>query len=136
MNHHTKNKGDVGVLKAQADLAEKGFIILTPHTEHAPFDVGAYKDGDFRRVQVKYRQSTSGKLEDRMRSCWSDRNGVHIKDVDKSEVDVICIYCPDADQCYYFLPWECDKSFTLRISPSLNNQSKNVKLASDYCRVP
>jgi len=28
--HHTKEKGDLGVLKAQLDLFEQGFMILNP----------------------------------------------------------------------------------------------------------
>ena len=48
--HHTKVKGDLGVFKAQLDLFEQGFVILSPVTEHAPFDLVAYKDGLFRRV--------------------------------------------------------------------------------------
>jgi len=54
-SHHTKDKGDLGVLKAQIDLFEQGFTIFVPLTEHCPFDLVAYKDGEFRRVQVKYR---------------------------------------------------------------------------------
>ena len=55
--HHTKNKGDLGVLKAQLDLYEKGYLTLIPNTEHSAFDLVAYKDGTFKRVQVKYRAS-------------------------------------------------------------------------------
>lgn len=63
MQHHTKTKGDLGVLKAQVDLCEKGYMILYPHTEHAPFDLVIYKDNQFKRVQVKYRElSSKGKL--------------------------------------------------------------------------
>ncbi|HDR4901174.1 hypothetical protein OCF11_05865 [Bacillus cereus] len=36
MYHHTKTKGDLAVLKAQVDLYEKGYMILTPQTEHSP----------------------------------------------------------------------------------------------------
>jgi len=49
-SHHTKDKGDLGVLKAQIDLFEQGFTIFVPLTEHCPFDLVAYKDGEFRRV--------------------------------------------------------------------------------------
>lgn len=48
--HHTKNKGDLGVLKAQVDLHQKGYLILIPHTEQSPFDLVVYKDGYFKRV--------------------------------------------------------------------------------------
>lgn len=30
MNHPTKNKGDLGVLKAKVDLCFKGYLIYTP----------------------------------------------------------------------------------------------------------
>ena len=51
--HHTKDRGDLGVLKAQIDLFEQGFTILAPLTEHSPFDLVAYRDSEFRGVQVK-----------------------------------------------------------------------------------
>ncbi len=54
LEHHTKNKGDLGVLKAQVDLCSKGYLILTPLSEHSPFDIVAYKNGEFIRIQVKY----------------------------------------------------------------------------------
>ncbi len=46
-------------MKAQVDLLEQGFAVLLPLTEHCPFDLVAYKDGEFRRVQVKYRRPDS-----------------------------------------------------------------------------
>ena len=36
MAHHTKDKGDLGVAKAHADLVSQGFVVLFPATEHAP----------------------------------------------------------------------------------------------------
>ena len=50
--HHTKEKGDLGVLKAQLDMYEQGFTILNPVTEHAPFDLVVYKGKEFKRVQI------------------------------------------------------------------------------------
>lgn len=47
VRHHTKDKGDLGVAKAHADLVTKGFYVLFPTTEHAPFDLVAYADGAF-----------------------------------------------------------------------------------------
>ncbi len=55
MPHPTKNKGDLGVLKAQADLCTKGYLVLIPLSEHSLFDLVAYKDRDFLRIQVKFR---------------------------------------------------------------------------------
>src|SRR4029077_10845531 len=94
--HHTKDKGDVGVAHAIADLADQGFVVLSALCEHAPFDLVGYRDGAFVRVQVKYRALfENGTLEVHFRSTWSDAKGTHVRALDKHEVDVVCIYCPD-----------------------------------------
>jgi len=137
MSHHTKEKGDLGVLKAQVSLYEQGYLILQPVTEHAPYDLVAYKEGFFKRVQVKYKSiDKSGALTVHFRSSWADSHGTHMKAIDKSQIDIYCLYCPETDECYYLDPMEFDKSATLRVKTPKNNQTKNVKLASDYRRVP
>jgi len=134
--HHTKNKGDLGVLKAQLDLYEKGYLILTPHTEHSPFDLVGYKDGKFLRIQVKYRTAKNDKIEVPFRTCWADKNGTHTQDYDKNEIDVMCVYCPDTDKCYYVNPQECNKTFNLRLSTPKNNQKNGIHLAENYTELP
>ncbi len=135
--HHTKQKGDLGVLKAQVDLFEQGFTILAPLTEHAPFDLVAYKDGKFQRVQVKYRKLDKfGKLDVKFSTCWTDKRGTHTVPVDKDEVDLYCVYCPETDECYYLNPREYGSNVTLRVETPKNSQLKNVKFAADYRRAP
>ena len=135
--HHTKAKGDLGVLKAQVSLYEQGYLILQPATDHAPFDLVAYKDGRFKRVQVRYKSlDKTGALTVHFRSCWADKNGTHLRAIDKDEIDLYCIYCPDTDECYYFDPADYNKSVTLRVEAPKNNQTKNVKFTADYRRVP
>ena len=137
MSHHTKTKGDLGVLKAQIDLFEQGFTICVPQTEHSPFDLVAYKSGEFRRVQVKYRAiGRNGALEIRFATCWNDRRGTHITPIDKNEVDVFCIYCPDTDECYYLDPGKFGSSVSLRVETPKNGQAKHVRFAVDFRRVP
>ena len=135
--HHTKDKGDLGVLKAQVDLFEQGFTILVPQTEHSPFDLVAYKDGEFRRVQVKYRSiDRFGKLDVKFSTCWTDKQGTHTVPIDKDEIDLYCIYCPDSDECYYLEPARFGSNFSLRVKAPKNGQTKGVNFASDYRRVP
>ena len=137
MKHHTKEKGDLGVLKAQVSLFEQGYLILQPVTEHAAFDLVAYKDGFFKRIQVKYKSlDKTGALTVHFRSSWADKNGTHMKAVNKQEIDLYCVYCPNTDECYYLDPSDYDKSVTLRVEAPKNNQSKNVKFLADYRRVP
>ncbi len=135
--HHTKNKGDLGVLKAQVDLFEQGFTVCMPLTEHSPFDVIAYKNGEFRRVQVKYRAlDKNGALVVKFSTCWADRNGTHTVPIDKNEVDLYCIYCPDTDQCYYIEPAKFRTNVSLRVNTPKNCQAKHVNFAADFRRAP
>ena len=135
--HHTKDKGDLGVLKAQIDLFEQGFTIFVPLTEHCPFDLVAYKDGEFRSVQVKYRSLDQfGKVEVKFSTCWSDRNGTHTLPIDKNEVDIYCVYCPEADECYYLRPDDFGSNVSLRVEMPKNGQRKGVNFAADYRRAP
>jgi len=137
IKHHTKVKGDLGVLKAQLSLYEQGYLILQPITEHAPFDLVAYKDNAFKRVQVKYKSlDKTGAMTLHFRSCWADKNGTHMQAVDKDQIDLYCIYCPDTDECYFLDPNAFDKSVTLRVEMPKNNQSKHIKFVADYRGVP
>ncbi len=137
LSHHTKCKGDLGVLKAQLDLFEQGFTICIPQTEHAPFDLVAYKQGEFWRVQVKYRALNAyGALEIKFSTCWTDRLGTHTVPVDKKEIDLYCIYCPDTDECYYLEPQDFGSNVSLRVETPKNGQAKHVNFARDFRRVP
>jgi hypothetical protein len=134
--HHTKDKGDLGVAKAHADLASQGFTVLFPTTEHAPFDLVAYSDGAFHRIQVKYRSARGGAVKVHFRSMWTDRRGTHTNDVDKSSIDMLCVYCPETDECYYVRPVDYGASVTLRVSPSKNGQRLGVLHAAEFRELP
>lgn len=118
------------------DLAEKGYLLLLPLSEHAPFDLVAYRAGEFLRVQVKYRAAVNGAITLTLRSAWADRHGTHMVSIDKSAIDLICIYCPDTRACYYFDPGSVSGSIKLRISPARNQQAKRVRWATDFTSIP
>lgn len=135
-DNQTKDKGDLGVAKAHADLVSKGFTVLFPATGHAPFDVVAYAAGQFHRLQVKYRSSRAGAIKVQFRSTLVDRNGTHVTPMDKDAIDTICIYCPETDECYYVRPDEHGTSVTLRVEPSKNCQQAGVLHASAFRELP
>lgn len=135
--HHTKDKGDLGVAKAIADLIGKGYQVMLPMTEHAPFDLVAYRSGRFLRVQVKYRSmGPTGTVDVDFKAVWSDRQGIHKRRIDRTEIDIFCIYCPETDTCYYLCPPIGQDSVKLRITPSRNNQRTGVWFAEDHLVVP
>jgi len=132
MPHHTKDKGDLGVAKAHADLVQQGFMVLFPATEHAPFDLVAYSGDQFIRVQVKYRSLRSGAVRVEFASMWADRNGTHRRPIDKAQIDVVCIYCPEVDECFYLWPSNHGGVVSLRVAPARNGQSLGVHPAATY----
>jgi hypothetical protein len=134
--HHTKDKGDVAVAKVQADLVERGAMVLQPFTEHAPFDLVAYINETFYRVQVKFRTAQRGCVEVRFRSTWADRHGVHSRPMAVNEIDVIAIYCPDTCKAYYLNPRDFALSATVRIAPSRNGQALRVLQAASCLAFP
>ena len=77
-----------------------------------------------------------GKIDVKFSTCWTDRSGTHTVPVDKTGIDLFCVYCPDTDECYYLKPGEFGSNATLRVEAPKNRQAKLVKFASDYRRVP
>lgn len=80
----------------------------------------------FHRLQVKYRTARSGAITVHFRSVWNDRHGTHTTPTDKDAIDVVCLYRPDTDECYYVRPGDHGASVTLRIAPSRNGQRLGV----------
>jgi hypothetical protein len=118
------------------DLARRGYGLLIPLTEHESFDLVAYKGGKFIRVQVKYRAAVDGAIDLRFRTSWADGNGTHTSPMSKRDVDVVCVYCPDTDRCYYVDPKRFRGGVKLRIARSRNNQNKGVFWAEDFSDIP
>ena len=140
MEHHTKNKGDLGVLKAKCDLCEKSYTILSPETEHSRFDFVIYKNLTFYKIQVKYRElnSNSGTITVTLKTSWSDKNGSHAKYYEENDFDILCIYCPNTDKCYYLdnNVIKNKNSVTLRINKPKSHYQKNMNYAENFINFP
>lgn len=110
--HLTKEKGNIAVAKTICDLTEKGYTTFTPTiSEHLPFDVLAYKDNVFYRIQVKY--SADGMVN--KRSSWANKQGTHNIKYNKSDFDYYAIYLPNINTVIY--PSSSFKGYTIRTIP-------------------
>ena len=134
--HHTKEKGDNGVFHVMLDLQNRGYVVCVPLTEHAPFDLVVCRDNKCFRIQVKYRTAKNGTISIRSATSWADKNGTHMKDYSEDEFDFFAVYCPETDQCYYVPFRDVNKTFTIRVQNSKNNQTKNVHFADEYLKAP
>ena len=119
-----------------ADLGMKGWGILVPVTEHEAFDLVAYRDDTFLRIQVKYRAAVDGCIIVPFRSSWADRHGVHTQPMNKEVVDLVCVYCPNTDRCYYIDPRQHRGTVQLRLAPARNGQKKRIMLAEQFTELP
>lgn len=70
-----------------------------------------------------------------LRSTWADRHGAHSTPIDKDAIDVICIYCPVADD-YHIRPTEHGVLVNLRITPTKNGQQKRILAAASIRDLP
>ncbi len=127
----TNDKGDIGVARVIADLIEQGWAVCVPVSSVSPFDLVVYKDGCFKRLQVKYCSVTEGiiRLDCRVQIV----NSVHCLQRGNTEIDVACAYCPDTNQCYYVEVAGNVKEIRLRVEEK--HKHKNSKYAKDYTRL-
>lgn len=135
MRHHTKDKGDTGLGFVMADLLKNGIQVALPISEHLPFDcIAISENNELLKISVKYRKKKKGSVEVRLRSYWADKKGNHTNEHQHGDYDVIAIYCPDVEECYYIKWNEIEKSasLTLRIEEPKNGQKNGIRMASDY----
>lgn len=126
---HTKSKGGIAEMYVAAALAEKGWKVLLPFGENHRFDLAAYNNGKFIRIQVKYVTPKNGKLEVR---CASSNNWA-ILNYTPEEIDAIAAFNPVSKEVYFIPVSEINHSaFSLRITPAKNNQKQNIHNAGDY----
>lgn len=143
--HHTKDKGDLGLIKVMCDLSEQGFKILTPFSEHLPFDLVAFSpvSGKLYKVQVKYRKLTKGIVEVPLQTSFLSSKGSVAKRYKDGDFDVIAVYCPDIQSCAYLTSEgtkHLNSTATLRVEPPevgvSGVLSVEVKMFSDYSKFP
>ena len=143
--HHTKDKGDLGLIKVMSDLSEQGFKILTPFSEHLPFDLVAFspKSGSLYKVQVKYKTLSRGVVSIPLRTSFLGQEGSVVKRYKDTDFDVIAVYCPDIKSCAYLSSESVahlNNSATLRVNlPKVGVSgivSAGVKMFSDYTSFP
>mgnify|MGYP000915889780 FL=1 len=59
-----------------------------------------------------------------------------MKPVNKESIDIYCVFCPDTSNCYYFDPKVYNKSISIRILETKNNQTLGVHWHEDFLAIP
>lgn len=94
---NTTDKGNLGAAIVVADLTKKGYHVFIPVGEGLVFDLVAYKDNRFHRLQVKY--SSKGLL---VNSRVSFKNHKAIsRSYENDDFDYYALYLPAIEKVVY-----------------------------------
>ena len=129
----SQQKGNIGELRIAAKLIELGYEVLKGFGETKDFDLVAYKDSKFIRIQVK---AVTPKNQVLVGKTFTS-NSKGIRFFNKEVVDVLAIY--DLENCnsYFVNPKEINgQGILLRLAETRNGQKLNIKMAKDYTDFP
>lgn len=97
--HATFLKGNIALTKVICDLTCKGYQILMPLCEQLPFDCVIHKDGQFKRIQVKWAQNKDGAATIKNHSyVWYRKTSKKYKETD---FDYYAVYIAAIDRVIY-----------------------------------
>ncbi len=130
-----RNTTQIGIITEGVILAallKMGKTVLIPFGAQQDYDLVTEDNGCFSRIQCKTGRLRQGSIyfnlytmaqgsREHIRRCYGDR------------VDFYGVYCPDNDKSYLVPNVGLAKSAcALRVDPTANNQSKNIRWAANY----
>lgn len=133
---NSKAKGQLSEASILKRFLQKGIPVLLPFGDNEPYDM-VIDEGErgLKKIQIK-----SGRVKNNaiiFNTATSINHNIVSKDRKsehyKGKVDYLGIYCAELDKCYLLpvLDFPNTKG-SLRLAPTKNNQTKNVKWAVDY----
>ena len=136
--------GDLSEIAVMKDLMEKGFQVCIPYGHDWRFDLVAYKDGEFLRIQVKTALSDSKGNDDRfvIRAFSLDVLTGKTKKYTVDEVDYIAGYHQGTGAIFYvpISEFEDQGEVCIRMNPDdyekRTQNMKKVRHARDFEEIP
>ena len=133
MSSRTKRIGSIGEQAIITELLQYPDIIVSkPVTDNDPYDIIMDCKGILYRVQIKTTEYVKNNVMNFYTSITNPYKSTNEKYTDK-DIDMFMLYCLENKYCGLLLVSEyTSKETILRISPTINKQSKGVKYAKDY----
>lgn len=127
--YSTHDKGILGELAFTFRLIEKGFTVLSPINPNSSYDLVIEKNGNFTRIQVKYRTPINGILRVEL-----DRPMRNTKKYSDRGVDAMGLYNPISKKSYLIpLTRITNKDeMALRVEKPKNSVSKRMHMADEF----
>lgn len=132
----TTERGLLSEVHVQLRLLALGAKVLLPVGHDHGFDLVAYADGRFCRIQVKtarqgsFRGKTNGTLLVNGYSVVDRIGGKRTKRLTGADCDAIVAYDPVTERCYVLSPGL--GRITLRQAATANKQARKLRWADDH----
>lgn len=131
----SNHKGNVAELAIAKEAAVLGLSVLKPLSEHERYDLVLGVAGQLLRVQCKWGSHQNDVVAVRLSSCYhSPTRGYVNATYDRSEIDLVAVYCGELNGCY-LLPADLfagRATVRLRLGAAKNNQRAALNWAADY----
>jgi hypothetical protein len=124
----TSSIGQIGELAVMQRLARAGWQVLIPYGNSAPYDLGAEKDEQFVRLQVRTTQADDGFISV---NCRSKNNRIHAQ---SGQFDFLIVYDLNSDVAFVIPEVEIvgKAVFHIRLSPARSGQVQGTHPAEEY----
>lgn len=139
---NTRMIGAAGELAVAKDLVKRGYYVFGEVlSDAAPVDIIAMKDGKLLRIQVK--TTNAGKRQTvglKLIATGPSGHGSRTRRYTSDEIDVFACYVLDRDLVLYVnskaTEIEGKNGLTIRLEPTVNNNTKKVNYYTKYTDVP
>ena len=124
----TSSIGQIGELAVMQRLARSGWQVLIPYGNSAPYDLGAEKDEQFVRIQVRTTHAVDGFISANCRT----KNGR--QQIEPGSIDFLVVYDLRSDTAFVISEEEIrgKNVFHIRLSPARSGQVRGTHPAEDY----
>lgn len=125
-----KKIGEISEAMIIARLLQSNYVVCKPFGDNQRYDLVIEKDGVFLRIQCK-----TGRIKENViffPTCSINRDS-HVRRSYVGDIELFAVYCHENDKVYLVPIEDCGLSAKqLRLTPTLNNQSKRISFAIDY----
>ncbi|MEK7605742.1 MAG: group I intron-associated PD-(D/E)XK endonuclease [Patescibacteria group bacterium] len=95
-----KTKGRLAEAKVITYLIENGYEVYLPFSNNSKYDVICYKDGEIKRVSIKFTsvRKKSGTWKVEMRQIFRGNGVINVNKFDNKDYDLIAVYIGPKDK--------------------------------------
>lgn len=131
---NTKHTGDVSEAFVTAHLLARGYVVLKPLGDNQRYDLVIDRGSGFERAQVKTALYVPEKENLRIPLSNSYAHRGRSRKTYRGDVELVLAWSPRCAAVYVI---DMDKvanctEIILRLKPAMNNQIRNINLATDY----